>query len=334
MKRILNLKNVKMAVALALMILLVAALIPAPVQAAEVKWYRGEPGYAFENKTKIGDGYFWYEYEYGDDSTKTILRYSAQKSGKGVKLASMEYPYYFGENILFNGTKVYYTTYDYERGDESSKFRIHSVSKTGKNKVTLKTLTVKDGCGYTELLGVYNGRVYFTRFDKDWEDNKTAGKLCSMKMTKDAKTGKYLVSTVNKDFPHADSRGAGSRYIYAQPTYDTIKIFDCKTSEVIRTVKDAGEFYIGSNYIYYKKYDENGTPVLIQTSLTGKNKTVVKKFKNSSYAAVRKTGKMYYNEYNDAGEAKFYEYNIAKKTAVEISENEFMMKAFDGTFGM
>ena len=34
MKQILNFKNVKMAVALALMILLVAALLPAPVQAA------------------------------------------------------------------------------------------------------------------------------------------------------------------------------------------------------------------------------------------------------------------------------------------------------------
>ena len=45
-----------------MVILLVAALLPAPVQAAEAKWYKGEPGYSADSKAKIGEGYFWYGY--------------------------------------------------------------------------------------------------------------------------------------------------------------------------------------------------------------------------------------------------------------------------------
>ena len=332
MEKVRNLKNVKMAVALALMILLVATLIPAPVQAAEATWYKGTPGYDQTEKVKIGEGYFWYEYS--EDASVRFLYYAAKKSGKGVKIASQSGEYKFGDTILFNGTKVYYTSDNYASGADPSKVKIHSVSKTGKNKVTLRTITAKDRCGYSKLLSVYNGKVYFTCYDKDWDNIVTAGKLYSIGMKKDAKSGKYLVSTVNKDFPGADSRGADSRYIYAQPTYDTVKIFDCKSRTVIRTLQDASDFYIGSKYLYFKDYDKNDTPVLMRTSLTGKNKTVVKKLPNSSYATIRKTGKMYYNEYNEAGEAKFYEYNLSKKTTVEISESEFMMKAFDGTFGM
>lgn len=339
MNSVLNFKNVKMAVALALMILLVVALIPAPVQAAEVTWYRGEPGYSVENKAKIGDGYFWYEYEYTEDSTITVLRYSATKSGKGVKLASMEYPYYYGETILFNGTKVYYSTHDYDRGDESSKFRIHSVSKTGKNKVTLRTLTVKDSCGFTELLSVYNGKVYFSRFDKDWEENKTTGKLCTINMKKDTKTGKYLVSTVNKDFPCAESGGANSRYIYGKAgngeyysTSGTLKIYDCKEKKVVRTVKNVTKFACTSGKLYYAQNGGEYTPTksIYSASTSGLNKKLIVKLSESQGFGNLFSKYLYYWDQNSM---VHYKYNLAKGTTEEIDQMQFMFEAL-GPMGM
>lgn len=66
-----------------MVILLVAALLPAPVQAAEAKWYKGEPGYSADSKAKIGEGYFWYGYN--EEYTQTYLYYAATEEGGGVK---------------------------------------------------------------------------------------------------------------------------------------------------------------------------------------------------------------------------------------------------------
>ncbi len=324
MGNVLNLKSVKMITALALMILLVAALIPAPVQAAEAKWYKGTPGYSADSKVKIGDGYFWYDYEYGEDSSKTILCYSAKKSGKTVKLSSMDYNYSFGKTIMFNGSKIYYTTENYLCGGDPVKVRIHSVSKTGKNKKILKTITVKDDCPYGELLNVYSGRLYFARYNKDWEENIADSKLYSMNMSGDS----YKVTRHSSDFPFAGSAG-NSRYIYAKPSNGeyfgrsaTLKVFDCKEKKVVRTIKNVYKYVCSGGKLYYAATSEDGSiKGIYRASASGKDKKQILKINDQyGYGNLLKDSVYYY----EIGAGRYFKYNLAKGTTEEIDESTFM----------
>ena len=335
MRSVLNLKSVKMITALVLTILLAASLIPAQVEADEVKWYKGDLGFTESGKMKIGSGYFWYDTEYTDEGSTNVLYYSAKKSAEGTKLVTIDGYCTFGDTVLFNGSKVYYTTMSDPFDPDANgkiKIKICSVSKTGKNKKTVKTISVSDDCLNTKLLSVYNNRLYFTRYNINWEGDVTEGKLFSMNTKKNA-DGKYKVRTEAKDFMNAETGNVSSRYIYSQAS-GTLKIYDCKSGEVAKSLKGVGSFYVGSKYVYCITRDDNNVYTLVQRSLSGKDKKVIKKLPDASTAILKQSGKLYYNEYNDAGEAKFYEYTVSKKSAVEITENQFMARAYDGAFGL
>ena len=330
MKQILNYKKIKMAVALALMILLVAALLPAPVQAAEAKWYKGTPGHGADGKVKIGGGYFWYDYEYGEDSTTVILCYSAKKSGKAVKLEAMDGSITFGGTIMFNGSKVYYTTMTDPFASDTVKVRIHSVSKTGKNKKTLKSITISDNFMNTKLLNVYNGRLYFTRYNMDWEGNVTGGKLFSMNLSSNK------VTRHSSEFLCADSAG-NSRYIYAKPgngeyfgTSNTLKVFDCKEKKVVRTIKNVYKYVCSGSKLYYAATGEDGSiKGIYRASASGKDKKQILKINDQyGYGNLFKDSVYYY----ERGAGRYFQYNLAKGTTEEIDEFSFLVS--QGPMGM
>ena len=338
MSNVFSLNNVKKAAALVLMILLVAALLPAPVQAAEAKWVQGTPGSA-DSRTKIGDGYFWTSYN--DEYTHRTLYYSASKTGKAVKLATMDMSkYHFGSTILFNGSKVYYTTYNWEANYreyvDDTKIRIHSVSKNGEGNKVIKSMKVKDMSPIPKLLSVYNGRIYFLRY------SDVESKLSSMNMKKNS-DGKYIVLTHKSDIWKAEASG-NTRYIYyrtadaryAEPGLsENIKVYDVKGKEVVRTLKNVKNFACTNNYTYYYQYDsDKGTSALYRAGVDGKDKkTVIMKFNSTTCYGGHTTSKLYYYVRGEQ-DSTFYEYNISKGTKKEISESTFISKAFGGTMGM
>ena len=335
MKMVFGLKNIKMTVALVLAVLLIAAAIPLQAQAAEAKWYKGTPGYASDNKIKIGSGYFWYEFDYSGETGKTILRYSEKKSGSGVKLVSMDDSYTFGETVMFNGSKVYYTTMTdpYDPDNEGKvKVRIHSVSKSGKNRKMLKSVTVSDGCMNTALLNVYGGRLYFTRYNMDWEGHITEGRLFSMNMSGDS----YKVTRHSSEFPCADAAG-NSRYIYAKPgngeyygTSAGLKVFDCKEKKVVRTIKNVYKYVCKGSKLYYAATkSEGGVKGIYSASASGKDKKLILEFNDKyGYGNLFENSVYYYER--DAG--RYYKYNLSKGTTEEIDEFSFMVSL--GPMGM
>lgn len=337
MRNVLNLKSVKMITAMVLTILLVASLLPARAQAEEVKWYKGEPSYASDVRTKIGGKYFWYEYDYTEEGSTTSLYYSAKKSADGTKLVTIDDTYTFGDTIMFNGTKVYYTTMSdpYDPAAEGKvKIRICSVSKTGKNKKTVKTISVSDDCLNTKLLSVYNNRLYFTRYNLNWEGNVTEGKLYSMNLSGDSKT----VKCHSNDFPYAESGAGGSRYIYAKEgnhkywsNTDTLKIYDCKENKVVRSIKNVYKFTCSGSKLYYTAVDsETGSiKAVYSTSASGKDKKQILKFGGEYRYGNLFADSIYY--YASEG-GKYYKYILKDGSKKEIDEWEFLTS--QGPMGM
>lgn len=335
MKYIFNAKYVKMIAALTVILLILATMIPAQAQAAEAKWYKGQPGYASDCKVKIGGGYFWYEYEYTEDSTITVLRYSAKKSGNGVKLASIDSSSMYGNTVMFNGSKVYYTTMtDPFSVDDSGKIKIkiHSVSKTGKNRKTLKTITASDNCLNTTLLNVYNGRLYFTRYNLNWEGEVTEGKLFSMNMSGDS----YKVIRHSSEFPYADAAG-NSRYIYAKAgngeyygQSNPLKVFDCKEKKVIRTIKNVYKYVCSGGKLYYAvTAEEGGVKAIYSASASGKDKKKVLELGSKyRYGNLFKDSVYYYASEGGV----YFKYYLKDGTSVEIDEWAFLES--QGPMGM
>ena len=338
MSNVFSFNNVKKAAALVLIILLVTALVPAPVQAAEAKWYKGYPGSKWE-PVKIGDGYFWTDYS----DIGHALYYSAEAYGEGVKLADMDkYKYDLGISILYNGSKVYYTSYNWKVNDyeylDNTVIRIHSVSKNGKNNKVLKTFKVKDMSPIPDLLSVYNGRIFFQRYsDEEYT-------LSSMNMEKN-KDGKYLVSNHVKGV-WGQKISANGRYIYCKNQEDhyvssetavDVKVFDCKEKKVVRTLKNVKGFALTDKHVWFYKYDSNTEKnILYRTSLDGKsNKEKMMTFgKNKEWTYGAKTASKMYCFVRDDKTVKYYEFDISKGTKKEISESAYISNAAGGTLGM
>ena len=324
MNNLLTSSHFKAIVAVTIILLMVFAMMPVQADAATAKYSAGTPGYGVDGKVKIGDGYFWTESN--SDYTKSTLYYSAKKSTKSkkVKLASYNNDeYHMDGRILYNGSKVYYATWNlaangYEFTD-STKVRIHSVSDTGKNRKTVKSIAVKDYAGYITLLKVYNGRLFFSRSGSD-PDGNPVDKLCSMSL----ETKK--ISTHDKNFPvePLENNSGSSRYIYGHSFAggDYIAVFDCTTKKLIRTIEGASRPVAGSSSLIYRVLDwYTGGYTFYKSSLSGKDPQVILELGSNTTIDLCTSSKIYYGEYTD--QYRYYVYTIKDGSTKELSESEY-----------
>ena len=322
--KILSSRHIKAIIAVTIIVLMVFACIPAPAEAASAKYSAGIPGYGVNDKTKIGDGYFWFQSS--KDQTAKILYYSAKKSAnsKKVKLASYSNDeYHMGGRILYNGSKVYYYTYNLAANNydhtADNKVRIHSVSDTGKNRKTVKTFSTKGFDTALCLLKVYNGRLYFSRTDITPDTGETDYRLCSMSL----ETKK--VTTHKKDFPvdHKDNVSGSSRYIYGYSFTDGgIKVFDCKTKKVVRTIE--GEDPVaGSSYMIYRAYNaETSSYDFYKASVSGKNPELILELPSNASSDLYTTSKIYFMDYT-FGAPTYYVYHIKDNNQEMMTEADY-----------
>ena len=112
---------------------------------------------------------------------------------------------------LTNGSKVYYVKVesDFQKGTSTS--RIYSVSLSGKNRKLVKKITQRDEFGYVDLVGIYNGSLYYeTRLDYGYQDGKKTQLYCL-----NLKSGKS--KRVSSDYTTLYGYSGGSdRYIWQQ----------------------------------------------------------------------------------------------------------------------
>ena len=321
--------NVMKHAALALMILLVVAMLPAEALAFE---YHGEDFAAgtpsndpLFGAAKIGKGYFFMDNLSGEDST---LYYQSSKSGGRVKLHyAKTADDQIGWTVVFDGNKVYYTVSS--RSGDQRTYKVYSVNKNGTGRKCLKTF--KSSYDRTfDLISIHDGRLYF-----QYGSSKNI-KLYAINL----KSGKCTVREEHFRFitPNDKMDGNG-RYLVGRTSWsdddNSLKVYDCETTKCTVRIEDryVDGHCLGSKYLYFitrnpQTYEQEA---VYRVNLNGKYKPK-KVFDPKAAGAVNiwlQPGKIYYDAETDVQwEYEYFVYDISKDTVTELSQKEFTNKAY------
>lgn len=215
-------------------------------------------------------GYFLTEYDY--DKKKSYLYYAATLDGKKVRLATGSFYEEFG-GILTNGSKIYFSLEEQGSPDETHKGRIYCGSIDGSKPKLLKTVSV-NGIDTISLLGIYNGNLYFQKIELHYAySNKTPLYRLNLK-SKEVKRVSANFNATNTVYAYASGN---SRYMYGYSLgKDGIRVFDCKTNKIIRTLTNGTKPVVDGGKLYYAAdSSEKNYTRIYRASLSGANRELL-----------------------------------------------------------
>ncbi|MGN1414221.1 MAG: hypothetical protein ACI4WY_08240 [Anaerovoracaceae bacterium] len=203
-------------------------------------------------------GYYLAESNF--ESQKKYFYYATALDGKKVKFATVSLsdslPY--NGKVLTNGSKIYYSLKRAEKG------RIYCGSIDGSKPKLLKTVSLKGNDEIT-LLGIYNGSLYFQTGDIN---NVYSQKTPLYRLNLKSKELKKVSVNFNATYGYASGNG---RYLYGSSVgKDGIRVFDCKTNKIIRTLTGGLSPYVdGGKLFYYTHSYEKNYNRIYRASLSG-----------------------------------------------------------------
>lgn len=300
-------------------LLMTALVMPAPADAATTtKSYKAAAflygDYGQPEKIKIYDRYYWSDFN--------AIYVSETKNGESKKLASAPSGYFIDDNIVTNGTRLYYAVKSNDYTNEATIF--YYVGTSGKNK-PVKIKKVKSN---NWLVSYYkdNGNLYSYKYNNETE--------CYQLYSLNVKSGQY--TRVNKDFKVLEATG-GSRYIYGSDNAGVtgLKIYDCKTKKLLRTIKpettkDPAGYsknsiqgaMVSGGKLYYLElgYYER---IVFETSLSGKaeQKEIFRERTEEMTKLVN--GKFYFAQMDDDWNLKYYKMDVKTGERKDSSMDEY-----------
>ena len=210
-------------------------------------------------------GYFLFEEDW--TAEKVYCYYAKTLDGTKRKFATIKL---FGDNlstkILTNGSKIYYCV------ETGSKGKIYCGNIKGGTPKLLKTVKVKDN-HHVSVLSIYNGKLYYQISDPL---NKFSEKSSLYSLNLKSKELKKISSNVNTHTGYAPGSG---RYLYGGSLgKDGIRVFDCKTNKIVRTIKEGYKVRTDGGKLYYSTYNSQKEYVRIYcASLSGANRKLLLK---------------------------------------------------------
>lgn len=295
-----------MAAVILLAILLAAMLVPVSADAATAtKSYKAATflygDYGQPEKIKIYDRYYWSDFN--------AIYVSETKSGAGKKLASAPSGYFIDDNIVTNGTRLYYAVKSNDYTNEATIF--YYVGNSGKNK----PVKIKKVNSNNWIVSYYkdNGNLYSYKYSNE------AG--CYQLYSLNVKSGKYL--RVNKEFMVLEATG-GSRYIYGSDNagFEGLKIYDCKTKKLLRKMKpeetkDPNGYsrnsiqgaMVSGGKLYYMELGYYET-IVFETSLGGKTKPKAIFRERTEEMRKLANGTFYFAQMDEDGNLKYYKMDV------------------------
>lgn len=260
-------------------LLLCAVFLTVDTADAAVKYQRTKV-YTVEDVNALSDwelesieeaptgGYFLLEFDY--EKQKEYFYYAATLDGKKVRFGSgaLFDGLPFDWNILTNGSKVYYSLEKAPLGSVN-KGRIYCGSVSGSKPKLIKTVKLT-GNNQIKMLGIYNGNLYFQTADP----HEYSQKAPLYKLNLKSKELKKVSANFNAMYGYASGNG---RYLYGfSKGKDGIRIFDCKTNKIIRTLKDGGKPVVDGGKLFYttKSYEKKYNRVY-RASLSGTNRELL-----------------------------------------------------------
>ncbi len=258
--------------------------------------------FANEKREKVGGYYLWRA------SDGSALYVSKSKTGKG-KIIAKSSKGVFNEEVLSNGSLVYYTYYSNNSHDDNG--QIYSVKIDGKNRKYIGKVKYA-----YRIQAYYNGNLYI--WDADWPNNsiyrlniKTGKVKCIQKsaMLCDQYKHYLLIRNINK----FDGK------------YSNAYIYNCKTR---KSIKISNKVFSGLNFVsgkvYYAEKVNNKSISIKSCSLTGKSKkTLVRKLSANLHNTGKITSRYVY--YMNPEASKCYRYDMKTKKSKKISQ-----KAYEG----
>lgn len=213
-------------------------------------------------------GYFLEEYDL--EKQKRYFYYAAALEGEKVKFATAAPADTLASdwNILTNGSKIYYSLEKTPFG-AAHKGRIYCGSVSGSKPKLIKTVKLT-GDNQIILLGIYNGNLYF----QTAEYYDYAKKASLYRLNLKSKELKKVSANFNAMYGYASGNG---RYLYGfSKGKNGIRIFDCKTNKIIRTLKDGWKPVVDGGKLFYttKSYEKKYNRVY-RASLSGTNRELL-----------------------------------------------------------
>ena len=306
-------------IAVLIAVLLTALAVPMPAEAATAaKSYKAEEfiygDWGEPLRIKIYGKYYWSDFN--------SIYVSDSKTGSGKVLASAPSGYFIADNFVTNGTRIYYSVKSTDYTNEATIF--YRVQNSGKYK-PVKIKKVKSN---NWIVSYYtgNGNLYSYKYSND------AG--CYQLYSLNVKSGTY--KRVNKNFKVLEATG-GSRYIYGSDNAGDsgLKIYDCKTKKLLRTIKPEKtkdptgysinyiqDAMVSGGKLYYMELGYYET-IVFETSLGGKTKP--KEIFREQTEEMRKlrNGKFYFAQMDENWELKYYTMDVKTGERKNSSMEEY-----------
>ena len=257
----------------AMLVLICAMLLMTDTADAATKYYR-VPVQSVDSTEPYKEspvGYVLSEYVLSDSGTKINYYYAKTADGERTKFATTKFEdqLSYGWKVITNGSKIYYSL---ERGglSQNRKGKIYCGSTKGGTPKLLKTVSVKSGEQIT-LLGIYNGKLYF-QIANESKTYVEKARLYSLNLK--SKELKKVSANFDATFSHPSGNG---RYLYGSSVgKDGLRVFDCKTNKIVRTIKEDDQVRADGGKLYYSthNYEKNYTRIYC-ASLSGANRKLL-----------------------------------------------------------
>ena len=214
-------------------------------------------------------GYFLTDSDY--EKKESYFYYAAKLDGKKVRFAtgSLDDGLPADWKVLTNRSKIYYSLEKTPSG-ETHKGRIYCGSVDGSKPKLLKTVSLK-GNDQITLLGIYNGNLYFQTGDRN---NVYSKKTPLYRLNLKSKELKKVSVNFNATYGYASGSG---RYLYGSSVgKDGIRVFDCKTNKIIRTLTGGTRPAVDGGKLFYatKNHEKNDFRIY-RASLSGASRELL-----------------------------------------------------------
>lgn len=214
-------------------------------------------------------GFFLTDWDH--EKKERYFYYTATLDGKKERFATVSSDDGMSADwkVLTNGSKIYYSL-EKTPFSKAHKGRIYCASIDGSKPKLLKTVSLKEN-DQIILLGIYNGNLYFQTGDIY---NALIQKASLYRLNLKSKELKKVSVNFDALFGHASGSG---RYLYGDSVgKDGIRVFDCKTNKIIRTLKGGLSPYVdgGKLFYYTHSYEKNYTRIY-RASLSGANREIL-----------------------------------------------------------
>lgn len=306
-------KHFKLYICFAIMVALFS-FVPAKAQAATYRNVIFKFTNDNQNRTKVGNYYFWGSFS-GDKYNISVSKSSKAKTGKVIASVNVDYEnscYY----IVTNGSQTYY--FDMTA---ANKYTLYRVDINGKNKKKIGTMAA-----YSVFpVQFSNNRLYYAKYT-------SAGRAFGSFSIK-TKKAKDLI----KKYDDIICSSSGGRYVYIVSTANTqakIRIFDCQKNKIKKThsmKKKSSEYFsdLGTtaNYFYSYIASPTGTYKIYRCAANGSGSPKLIKTLKCFSVDLANDSYIYYYTYKTNSKGKsvstYYRYKIKQKKSQKISETTY-----------